>query len=203
MGDSLTPHLGAFHAPPEGIAEQTPRRDDSWIIIAVIAIGALVAISGFLALIDRATFGDTNFGAAFGGLFDFAYLIVGVGLMFRRELARQVFIVFAVIALIGFTWGAITYTTRYNQALATGLAQKKAQIQAEITRIQDNPNPGLGGPGRQRNLAGLQEEVRQWQAQHSSVSATSRYAGFIPLFLPGLISLVFLTRPAVKRVFVE
>lgn len=78
-----------------------PPRDYDGKVIAVIVIGALIAIPALLSLLGSAAVsldGSTH-KSSVSVAFNLAYLALGVGLMMRRELARQVYLVLASIGL--------------------------------------------------------------------------------------------------------
>ncbi len=81
---------------------EPPRPEYDSKVIAVIVIGALVAVPALLSLLGSAAVSlDGSSGRSSVSIgFDLAYLALGVGLMMRRELARQVYLVLATIGLI-------------------------------------------------------------------------------------------------------
>ncbi|HXB16951.1 MAG TPA: hypothetical protein VNV44_14545 [Solirubrobacteraceae bacterium] len=83
-------------------ASQPRTLSDGTIATVATVIGALVAIPALLALLGTAAIrlGGSSTGTGIAAIFDFAYLLLGVGLMMRRELARQIYCVLAVISLV-------------------------------------------------------------------------------------------------------
>ena len=174
------------------IAHDTPTRDDNMLVIAVVILGALIAIPAVLSLIGSVAI---SFGkqAASGGtvasLFDLGYLALGVGLMMRRELARQIYVVLAIISLIFLVIGAIAIYT----AAGTETTNGNAALQARIAQLRSEP-PSAGRESTIRAVEAVRAKANQ---------PGDDYSGLIPGFLIALVPLVFLTRPAVKAVFRE
>jgi uncharacterized membrane protein YjdF len=78
-------------------------RERGWIVIAVVALGAVMALPAFLDLMGNLSAllaGDTAGHNVSGSGFDLAYLALGAGLMLRKKLAREVYCVLAAISLV-------------------------------------------------------------------------------------------------------
>lgn len=97
------PNEPAARAPEQPVfGGEPPRPEYDRKVIAVVVIGALIAFPALLSLLGSAAVsldGSTG-GSSLSVGFDLAYLVLGVGLMMRRELARQVYLVLATIGLI-------------------------------------------------------------------------------------------------------
>lgn len=204
MSDHQNPSVSWEALPP--LAPDAPSREDSWIVIAVMIVGALIALPAFLGLIGSASISFTNARSdtAYAVAFDLAYLILGVGLILRRELARQVYVVLAVISLIFVGFATIEVATLNGVRATSGVARvpsEAARTQASIERIQDDRH--IAAVQKQRIARELQREVARYRAEvvvaHEAEPDT--YKALIPGFLLALIPLVFLTRPSVKNVF--
>ena len=100
----------AFTDPPppvidalEAVAAPEPVPSRSWIEIVVVALGALIAIPALLGLLVGTTYLSYGFlggGAAVLAAIDVLYLMLGVGLMARREMARSAYVVLALVGLV-------------------------------------------------------------------------------------------------------
>ena len=88
---------------PTAVAPAAPAPQQDLIAIVVIALGALIAIPALLGLVIGTTYLSYGFlggGAAVLAAIDLLYLLLGVGLMARRELARSAYVVLALVGLV-------------------------------------------------------------------------------------------------------
>jgi uncharacterized membrane protein len=196
MSDVPNPPL-TFGTPALAVGA-APSRDNGPLVIAVMIVGALVALPALLGLLGSASisFGASKGGTTFGALIDIAYVILGVGLMLRRELARQVYVVLVVISLILLTVSAVGALASNNIGRTGSAAQ---QVNAVIATEQ--ADRGTSVAEKQRNIASMRRGLAKLEAnEHPGLTGTS---GLIPGFLLAFIGLVFFTRPAVKEVFLE
>jgi hypothetical protein len=72
-----------------------------WPVIAVMAIGAILILGNVAGLVARShmdTFGSSTGNGLAGA--QLVSLVLGIGLVMRKELARRVYLVFAVIGLV-------------------------------------------------------------------------------------------------------
>lgn len=176
------------------IAQDAPTRDDSMIVIAVVILGALVAVPAFLGVVGSVSISFGNqaaSGGAIASLFDLGYIVLGIGLMMRRELARQVYVVLAIVSVIFLVIGAISVWTSERTLAANG----NAAVQAQIARTRSEPPSA----SRESTIQSLEAVAARAKADQPD----NDFSGLIPGFLLALVPLVFLTRPAVKAVFRE
>jgi hypothetical protein len=90
-------------------ATRSSSSERSRIVLAVVVFGAFVTAQALVSLVGGLkllSFGDVG-GVSLLTIFDVGFVILGVGLITRRELARAVYVVFAVINLIFLTLGMI------------------------------------------------------------------------------------------------
>ncbi len=82
-----------------------------WPILAVMAIGALLVLGNLAGLLTGShmdTFGSGGGNGRAGA--QLVGLVLGLGLVMRKELARRVYLVFAVIGLLLTLLGSSSYT---------------------------------------------------------------------------------------------
>jgi hypothetical protein len=99
MADPPRDALIFYDEPPRG--RRRVKVGSGWAVIAVMAIGAILILGNLAGLVTGShmdTFGSTT-GNAFAGT-EIVGLILGIGLVTRKELARRVYLVFAVIGLV-------------------------------------------------------------------------------------------------------
>jgi hypothetical protein len=93
-----------------------------WPVVAVMAIGAILVLGNLAGLLAGS--GIDRFGGASGdGLagFQIAGLVLGIGLVMRNELARRVYLVFAVVGVVLTVISSSSYTGSFASYLL-GLA---------------------------------------------------------------------------------
>jgi hypothetical protein len=104
----------ADRTPAKPLGRRSAASISGWGVLAVVAIGALLAIDGVLGL----TVGDRldSYGSVGGGALDGVYLArvaLGVGLLMRKELARRVSLVFAIIGLVATVTSPASYSASF------------------------------------------------------------------------------------------
>jgi hypothetical protein len=108
-------------ARPEATRSSSPER--SRIVMAVVVLGAFITIQALVSLVGSAQL--LSYGhAGVGGLatiFDVGYVLLGVGLVIRREPARVIYVVIAIISLIFAVLGTIAIVAA-SQAYAVNYA---------------------------------------------------------------------------------
>jgi hypothetical protein len=178
---------------PDTPAARAERMDP--IIIAVTILGVLIATPALLGLLGSVdlSFGRQSNGSALSKLFDLAYLAIGVGLIFRREQARQIYVVLAVISLLFLAIGAIGIVATSGRSEASSNSARF--LERQIAAIESNPR--LPQAVKKHNGEALRERV---------AATPKASSGDLGLLIPGLlitlVPLVALTQERVKRVFV-
>jgi|GEM_PF-2733790 len=202
MTDLANPSVAWDESSP--LAGDTPRREDSRIVIAVMVIGALIAAQALLGLLGSigTSFGAAKSGSAFAGALCIAYVILGVGLVLRKELARQAYVVLAVISLILLAVACVGLTVSSRGQATTPAAQSAyaymaAHTRAEITEIQHSRF--LSPAAKQQQIRDVTRVEEGLKAQEGVSNGS--YGALLPGFLLAFIGLVFFTRPSVKQVF--
>jgi len=174
------------------------------IILAVIVLGILNALPALLRLIGSTKLISLGFvnGTSFViTLIDIIYLVIGVGLILRREIARAAYIFLAVILLILAIYGTFhTYSIEHNQSTQQG--NLEVQLQYDVSYCLTRP------ASQQRNeiVQQLEKDINNNQQPKQTCLSTlgitnNQYVALIPSYLFAVIPLVFLTRPRVKEVF--
>jgi hypothetical protein len=85
-----------------------------WPVIAVMAIGAILILgnlAGLLAGSHMDTFGSSTGNGLAGA--QLVGLVLGIGLVMRKELARRVYLVFAVIGLVLTVISSSSYSSSF------------------------------------------------------------------------------------------
>jgi len=94
-----------------------------WPVVAVMAIGAILILGNLVGLIAGShmdTFGSTTGNGLAGA--QIAGLALGVGLVLRKELARRVYLIFAVIGLVLTVLSSSSYSGSFaSYILGVGL----------------------------------------------------------------------------------
>jgi hypothetical protein len=191
-------------------AQNSTDNKTKMIVILVSILGAYTALSALLGLLGSVTALSFGFIKAGGQLtvIDAIYLIIGVGLVFRKELARVVYIFLAIIGLLLTVYGTIhTFSPHSTAAISyerTQSTQYIAQDQQQIKNVQHNdlaPGLHLTSTQKQQQIQQLQKDIANTKKAEAKLSSVRLYAGLIQGYLLAIIPLVFLTRPSVKGVF--
>jgi hypothetical protein len=169
------------------------------IVIAVTIVGALITISALLGLLGSVnlSFGRHADGSTIGALFDLAYLALGIGLIFRREQARQVYVVLAVISLIFLAIGAVGVVTASGRSSVSNNSAR--YLEQRIAVIESNPH--ISEAARKRGSEQLRERVADTPGVQTSGASNGDIGDVIPGLLITLVPLVFFTHQRVRRVF--
>ena len=99
MADPQRDSFVFYDDPPRG--RRRLAAGSGWPVVAVMVIGAILILENLAGLLVRShmdTFGSTT-GNGFAGT-EIVGLVLGIGLVMRKELARRVYLVFAVIGLV-------------------------------------------------------------------------------------------------------
>jgi hypothetical protein len=205
---SATSQNNSFNA-AEQSGNPKAKSSTQFITIAVMALGAFIAVPALVSLVGWAkviSFGYISGTSAFVTVTDVLYLLLGVGIVLRKELARIVYVFFAVIGLLLTVYG--TYSTFNFHGVTnydkTRDSQNISQDQQQITSIQNNdfaPGLHLTNAQKQQQIQRLQQDIANAKKDQAKISGARSYADLIPGYLLAIIPLVFLTRPSVKEVF--
>lgn len=163
-----------------------------WLIGAFIAIPAALSIFGIVRILG---YGGGAVGSLAGAV-DILYVLVGIGIALRKEMARVVYVVLAVIGLIFSVIGTFNYLA-YTQKISS--QQASATAQAQQTIVQTENNKSLSASERQRIVQNVQNNLalEKKTDQASEVGLLN----LIPDYLIALVPLIFLTRQSVKDQF--
>lgn len=87
---------------PSGGPELATYEDDPSIVAGVVLLGALIAAGAFLSFVGgmKVVIGFGSGTGAFAALFALGYIALGLGIVMRRETARQIYVWLAVIGVI-------------------------------------------------------------------------------------------------------
>jgi len=170
------------------------------ITMAVIGFGAFVVVVAALGLITWIRVlklpGASSGSNILGLILDCIELILGIGIMMKREAARSAYMFVAVILLIFSLYGTYNYLTslhRYNQSQQAYINH----TQQTITQYQNNPN--ISASDKAQIIKSLQDTEKREQQQVSKTNKT--LLPFIEGYAISLLPLVFLSRPSVKEIF--
>ena len=191
------------------------------IILGVIALGIFIAVPAILSIISSVkiiSYGGISVLGKAGGLIyliDAIYLMVGIGLILRRELARISYVVIGVILLLIALYGTINYFRASHgiSGPATIYAEETRSDQtavngdkASIANYQNSTS--LPASEKQQIISSLENELAQDQQQlkqdqqlQKKNTGVNVLVELIPTYLLAILPLVFLTRPRVIEVF--
>jgi len=177
------------------------------IVILVTVLGVYTAVSALLGLFGGLTAISFGFAKTGGELtaIDVIYLIIGAGILFRRDTARLAYVFLAIIGLVLSIYGThqVFTVTRYDNTYNKSVI---ANDQQQITNLQNLQNNNELNPGTHLTKTQKQQMIHQLQkvlAQNKKDQNQTYklYTGLIQGYLLAIIPLVFLTRPKVKAVF--
>jgi hypothetical protein len=217
MADPRDPFM-SFGEPPAGPAASAhalrpvPRREADWTSPAITALAVLFLATAAYALIQHSKvislgYLDINSTSAAATL-EIVYVGVGVGLLARRELMRELCILLAMVGVVAALYGTFRYVRQINinqpaAVLATTREQDRVtSLQTAIAKETAQNNAALSAQGN-AELATLQADLAVAQAQ--VVTDTSRerwnFSGLILAGVLAIVSLLLLTRPLVRARF--
>jgi len=168
------------------------------IVVCIWLIGAFISIPAALSLFGTAkilSYGISGGAGSIVTVINVVYLLIGVGIILRKEMARIAFVVLAVIGLLLSVYGTFNY---FKAAHAVSNSESQAIVitQREITQYQNNKS--IPDSQKQVIVSELKQTLaREEKAAHSTV----KLYNLIPAYLIALIPLIFLTRPSVKEQF--
>ncbi|HUC88395.1 MAG TPA: hypothetical protein VMR95_04620 [Candidatus Binatia bacterium] len=177
------------------------------IIILITILGIYIAGSALIGLIGGVRLLSFGIARSTGGILtaiDIVYLIIGAGIIFRRELARIVYIVIAVIGLVLSSIGLYSYF--HSVSNASSLQQQSRQLiiastNKEIANYQSNTSI----PANQK--AQIIQEIKNTEngelktPDYPTVIVEKTIGPLIEGYAIAIIPLIFLTRPTVKEEF--
>ncbi len=180
------------------------------IILLVIILGAYTAISALVGIFASTLAISYGFIGA-GGLLiaiDVIYILIGIGLILRKELARFVYVVLAILGLLLTIYGTVhifnSHAFKVIDYVKTQETQTINRDQQQITNIQNN-NPSTGlqltDVQKQQAIQNLQLNISRIKKSRDKLSNSRLYFGLIQGYLLAIVPLVFLTRPSVKKLF--
>jgi hypothetical protein len=169
------------------------------VLIGVILLGIYITVPALLGLFSSITI--LSYGFAAGGLLyviEVLYVLIGVGILLRRELARVAYMVLAVIGLGFSIYGthqvlsAISAVKRTEAVAITDQQQALQQLQA------NGAGPGVSSAQNQQLIIQLQNDIAQLKSNKFEVRL---YEDLAEGYLLAILPLIFLTRPSVKAIF--
>ncbi|HWB39260.1 MAG TPA: hypothetical protein VG604_03405 [Candidatus Saccharimonadales bacterium] len=194
----------AEHSDPttvDPVAAATKARLTSPVIIVIIVVGALIAIPAFISLIGNSSLITYGFGGkALLKAFDVLDILLGIGIILRKQIARIIYVVLALISLALSIYGLIHYASVIHKAYSAVnslAAQAIADDEKTITETQNNKY--LTDSEKQTIIQEAQDNMDTAKKIKGEVKAD--YAKFAGIYVISLIPLVVLTRPKVKAQF--
>ena len=193
--------IGRPYRPPTLSKEQSQAEpivpNNPVATVGIMIIGGLITVASGIGVAITIPLIMSPSGIFF--LFGFSALVfqllVGIGILRKKETARLIFVVMAIISLIG----SISGTGYYIYAANTIRITTQNKLDSLDNQLKQCQNNATFSPDQQQtcatNIKKEQEDVR-----HSG-----SMKGFIPILLIGyataIIPPIFLTRPSVKAQF--
>jgi hypothetical protein len=191
------------------------------IIVGVIALGIFIAVPAIFSIIGSVkiiSYGNISVFDKAGiaiYIIDAIYLIVGVGLILRKELARIAYVVIGIILLLIGLYGTVKYFRESHSVsgsaaiYADETTSAQTGVNGDQTTISNyENNTSIPAAQKQQIISGLESDLKkdqqqlsqdkQLQKQNSGINALVK---LIPTYLLAILPLVFLTRSKVKEVF--
>jgi len=199
---SLYPTPG--QTPPPNIASAAANSSNNSAIITGVAILggliALVASGSLLAWINSTTVPGVNAGARIIALLiSGGSLLLGIGIIMRREIARVIYVFLAGVALLFSVFSIYGYLSavhsehRISQATVTSIDKVIQQTEA---------NSGLSALQKAAIVQQLQRNESAAKADFLGATATRAFtSALVGDVVVTVLPLIFLTRPRVKAVF--
>lgn len=209
---TATEGIGAAHG-QNALLNSTEQTDDDTnkknaaqvVVVFIMVLGACIAISALLSLVSWSriiSFGSLSATNAFVRFIDAVYVLLGLGIMFRKNIARMIYIFIAIITLALSAFGTIRIVTQQHSQSAKS-ANLQIQLQYDISYCLTKP------PSQQRNqmVQQLEKDINTKQQPDQTCYAalgirSNEYVALIPGYLIAIIPLIFLTRTSVKEQFI-
>jgi hypothetical protein len=203
---SFGKHVEAVAATRVVVPPDHERAD--WASHAITAIGLLFLVTALYALVGDGkliSLGYLDFNSSSATVtLEIVYICLGVGLLARRELLRELCVLAAVIGVAAALYGSYNYVRQANvDQPAAQLATERAQSHVTATQSEIAKLSALNdaGPSVQNDaqLAALNEALASAQTQAQTDAAGERwnYGGLVLAWVTALMPLVVLTRPKV------
>lgn len=171
------------------------------LIIALITIfGAYLAVTALLGLVGSLkllSFGVVRTSGAVISIIDVVYIIVGLGIILRKEIARVAYIVIAVIGLGLSVYGTVKYFQSLNN-VTNAQQQYISSTNAQISGYQNNP---AIPSGQKKQITQQLKNDENTQIKLISKEKKDSIAPLIEGYAIAIVPLIFLTRPSVKKEF--
>lgn len=198
-------------AAPHGVFPQQSQGAD-WASHAITAIGLLFLASALYALTrdtNLISLGYLNVSSSSAVVtLEIIYVGLGVGVLARRELIRELCVLVAMIGVVAALYGTYNYVSQVNidqpaALLATAKAQSHVTVlQRDITTVSAQNN---AGPSVQDDteLAALDQDLTSAQSQAQTDAGRERwnFGGLFLAWVLALLPLALLTRPRVLARF--
>jgi len=160
------------------------------IIISLLFGNNVIQVSGQTLLLASFSNPMTILSAVF-------YVLVGIGIILRKELARIAYIILVIISLI------MSITNFYSY---TQVVHASGSIVAEISSDMAGGAAAAQTEARQQHQlqSGAREDSAATPRSRSSTYSSIIFASFVlsvVAFLINIVLLIFFTRPSVKKLF--
>ncbi|HUD05731.1 MAG TPA: hypothetical protein VMR18_02335 [Candidatus Saccharimonadales bacterium] len=198
----------AVASPEKKPSTNSKSNDKSMVIkILITILGVYIASSALLGLFAGLKLLSFGIARSTGGILtviDIVYLVVGAGIVFRREIARIVYVVLAVVGLVLSSVGLYSYihATSGSNSLEQ---QSKQSIIASTNKEIANYESSTTIPTNQKTQ--IIQEIKNTEnnelnsPEYPTVTVKKTIVPIIEGYAIAIIPLIFLTRPSVKEEF--
>jgi hypothetical protein len=194
---SATSGRSAYNPPLPAASEADAKpepKETKLIETIVMVFGGLMVVVSVLSILEWFSLGVRG-ANILGVILSFGELFLGTGILRRKEIARTIYVIVAVISLFFSIFGTVSYLNARSTA-SSGAVTAENSMQSEINNIKNNSN--IPASQKDQELTDLEQSLSQVKANNNQVfSVTSLVEGYAI----SILSLVFLTRPKVKQVF--
>lgn len=196
-------------------AQLTDTKKTGVITIIIIAFGALLAFVSLLDFISGVRIASRlGTVAGLSIVVGLVGLLLGVGLILRKEIARFVYIILACIALVLGLIATPSTISNYNKANSyekREVAANELAVKKQISVFQQELAQENDGTINQQNVnyelpSVIEQEISQNQRilvidQKVGNVSSKPYLFLIEAYALSILPIVFLTRPSVKKEF--
>ncbi len=173
------------------------------LIVAFGILITLIALSGLIVGVRSASV-DMTVDSDLVIASYILYLLLGIGIIFKKEIARQIYIILAVLGLL------LTIYTTYNyfsvgRHVSNGYANQVAGDKQAISNYQHNSL--MSSSQKQSVIQGLRNQLSQdekyQQTFNNTYNKAQNHLVFILIgdYALAILPLIFLTRPSVVEQF--
>jgi hypothetical protein len=195
--------------PPISTLKNTKTKLISVIVIALgiyLAAPALLRLFVGVRVISLGFVSNTSIAVT---IIDILYLIIGIGLILRRELARAAYVVIGCLFLLIALYGTFHVYMQQHKTDATAdnvLNVQLNQDEAYCADLEAQASPSQKLKYNEIAQTLYYDEQHNIQPSKTCSPTTlgissNQYVSLIPSYLLAILPLVFLTRPSVKEIF--